>query len=263
MNGPNIVKHSTANAWKRLLNICIDLALLFMLLSIVCDFAKYLGVGNNLLERLFVPVIALYYFIFETVCQRTLGKLATSTLVTQLDGSKPTASQILKRTAIRFSIVDCITAFRKEAFMWHDAKSFTMLVNVTDRRRLLKCITRITTWVFGSICLFAGFCCYSADVITLAGLILVIIYGSLWFALLGARAWAWWILLISKIAIIPVAVIVAILSHDMICAVSILLLTFIISGFPLFILCKDKPSRWKTVSVDAYDMRYRDLTHEV
>ena len=73
----------------------------------------------------FIPFPFLYYFVSETVFQRTPAKLVTNTKVVMLDGSKPSGGTIAKRTLIRIYVP--FAPF----FFWHDRWSKTEVVRVS------------------------------------------------------------------------------------------------------------------------------------
>jgi|GEM_PF-663845 len=72
--------------------------------------------------------VFLYYFIFESLCQRTPGKLITGTKVIDIDGRKPTLGAIAIRTLIRFIPFEAFSFPGKKAYGWHDRWSETYVV---------------------------------------------------------------------------------------------------------------------------------------
>jgi uncharacterized RDD family membrane protein YckC len=76
---------------------------------------------NSFQEYLFGTVVSLcYYFLSEMYFSRTIGKLATKTIVVMIDGSKPTAITILKRTLCRLIPFDGLTFLGRQRG-WHDS----------------------------------------------------------------------------------------------------------------------------------------------
>ena len=80
------------------------------------------------LEGSFIVIYVLYYFIFETLSARTLGKILTSTKVVNLQGKKASPWSILKRSLVRLIAIEWFTYFKKEPIGWHDYFSDTLLV---------------------------------------------------------------------------------------------------------------------------------------
>lgn len=72
--------------------------------------------------------VFLYYFVFESIFQRTLGKLITGTKVVDFNGRKPTLGMIAKRTLIRFIPFEAFSFPGKKAYGWHDRWSETYVV---------------------------------------------------------------------------------------------------------------------------------------
>lgn len=83
---------------------------------------------------LFVDVVVfLYYFVFETLFQRTLAKFITGTKVIMEDGSKPDAGTIAKRSLSRLVPFEVISVYtgklpEKKGTWWHDRWTATPVV---------------------------------------------------------------------------------------------------------------------------------------
>jgi len=109
-----------ASGGKRFINFVLD-----YILILICSFvvAAFFGSTNGLLILL---VVFLYYFVFETGIQKTPAKFVTRTKVVMLDGSKPDAASIAKRTLIRFIPLEPL--FSKEGKWWHDRWSDTQVI---------------------------------------------------------------------------------------------------------------------------------------
>ncbi len=70
----------------------------------------------------------LYYFLCESLWQRTLAKRITGTKVVTLDGTKPTYKVIAIRTLVRLVPFEWLSFFSKTPGGWHDKWSGTMVV---------------------------------------------------------------------------------------------------------------------------------------
>jgi len=83
---------------------------------------------------LFVYVVVfLYYFVFETVFQRTLAKFITGTKVIMENGSKPDTGTIAKRTLSRFVPFEVFSIYtgklpEKKGTWWHDRWTTTRVM---------------------------------------------------------------------------------------------------------------------------------------
>ncbi len=104
----------------------------FGVLCGLLGFTSFLeALDNPLLDRLVGILLAfVYYFFFEALFGRTVGKMVTGTKVVMEDGSVPSFTAILKRTLWR-----CVP-FEQFSFLgspqgWHDTKSDTMVVRMT------------------------------------------------------------------------------------------------------------------------------------
>jgi uncharacterized RDD family membrane protein YckC len=70
----------------------------------------------------------LYYFIFETLWQRTPGKYITGTKVVTSSGGKPSIGAIAIRTIVRFIPFESFSFLGSRAYGWHDVLSGTYVI---------------------------------------------------------------------------------------------------------------------------------------
>lgn len=70
----------------------------------------------------------IYYFIFESLSGRTLGKIMTGSIVINEYGLKPGVAVIFKRTLCRFIPFDALSFLGESGRMWHDSLSKTYVV---------------------------------------------------------------------------------------------------------------------------------------
>lgn len=137
-NEQMIVK--SVGAGKRLANLLLDTLFYEMIMYIIINPLERLIFGELLDEQveygcllsltISFTILFLYYFISETYFQKTLGKLITKTKVINDDGTKASASAIVKRTLIRFLPFDSISLYtgkdeEKKGTWWHDRWSRT------------------------------------------------------------------------------------------------------------------------------------------
>ena len=71
-----------------------------------------------------------YYIVFESFSQRTLGKYITGTMVVMEDGTKPIFKVILLRSLCRMIPFDPFSFLSDKPRGWHDSLVNTYVVNV-------------------------------------------------------------------------------------------------------------------------------------
>ena len=71
----------------------------------------------------------LYYFIFESVSHRTLGKYVTNTKVVMQNGDEPSPRAILLRSLCRLIPFDAFSFLGRDGKGWHDSLSNTYVVD--------------------------------------------------------------------------------------------------------------------------------------
>jgi uncharacterized RDD family membrane protein YckC len=125
---------------KRMFNWIIDsiivfiISLGFSLLAIfllqIFDFKKIMSYENVI----FPAVYFLYYFIFESLFKRTIGKLLTKTKVVHLNdiSQRVTIGQILLRSVIRLIPIEFLSYFSEDPVGWHDNASNTIVINIKE-----------------------------------------------------------------------------------------------------------------------------------
>ncbi|WP_143520059.1 RDD family protein [Reichenbachiella sp. 5M10] len=75
----------------------------------------------------------LYYFVMESTTYRTIGKYCTGTRVVTTDGSRPSTSQLLRRTIIRTVPIECLS-FIYDQSGHHDILSDTRAITTRSTR---------------------------------------------------------------------------------------------------------------------------------
>ncbi len=88
-----------------------------------------------------------YYFTFESLFGRTLGKMMTGSIVITEYGLKPDFMVIFKRTLCRFIPFDALSFLGESGRMWHDSLSRTYVVekNVLEEEIKLQELNLIGT----------------------------------------------------------------------------------------------------------------------
>lgn len=126
--------------WARFGHYLIDLVVIYALaiaLGIVLaivnpDFILNMG---QIEERVFGMLIVVgYYFISEVTMQRTIGKLATSSIVVDEYGNKPSASAILGRSFARIVPFEAFSCLGERG--WHDTWSKTFVITKAELERV-------------------------------------------------------------------------------------------------------------------------------
>lgn len=75
-------------------------------------------------------LMLLYYFIFESLTYKTLGKYVTNTKVVMITGENPTFKAILMRSFCRLIPFDALSFLGTNGKGWHDSISDTYVVDV-------------------------------------------------------------------------------------------------------------------------------------
>jgi uncharacterized RDD family membrane protein YckC len=89
----------------------------------------------------------IYYFIFEGLFGRTLGKIITGSVVINEYGLKPGFGAIFKRTLCRLIPFDALSFLGESGRMWHDSLSDTYVVekNILEDQMKLQELNLIGT----------------------------------------------------------------------------------------------------------------------
>ena len=77
-----------------------------------------------------LPIFLAYYFGFEALTSRTLGKLVTGTMVVNEKGQTPTMGQIAGRTLCRLIPFEAFSFFGTPPRGWHDRIPKTFVVKI-------------------------------------------------------------------------------------------------------------------------------------
>lgn len=72
----------------------------------------------------------IYFFMMESLTNRTLGKYVTKTMVVMANGEKPTNQDIAKRSLCRMIPFDALSFLGTLGKGWHDSISNTQVVDV-------------------------------------------------------------------------------------------------------------------------------------
>jgi len=135
-----------ASKSKRFANYIIDTTLFYVLFFLLggllgiiayvigieglAEFLDKLENINSLLDRLITSVIFMFfYFILESISQRTVGKLITQSKVVLEDGTKPTPETIIIRSLCRIIPFEPLSFLGSTARGWHDSISKTYVVD--------------------------------------------------------------------------------------------------------------------------------------
>jgi uncharacterized RDD family membrane protein YckC len=140
-DGTKLIKRKTAMALLRIGNLIFDNWLMypfaFLVVFLVAFSLAFLGFTEpefyddlGPIAEFFLGFILcfLYYFIFESIWQRTPAKFITGTKVVTCDGTKPTPGTIMKRTLIRFVPFEAFSFLGERVYGWHDRWSGTYVI---------------------------------------------------------------------------------------------------------------------------------------
>jgi uncharacterized RDD family membrane protein YckC len=140
-----------ANAWRRLANYIIDLAMqygmgylmglaagLLTRVNIYAPF-EYITSMSKVEEYLLGYLIGfIYYFLFESLTGgRTLGKYITNTKVLTWYGTKPSVGIFAKRTLCRMIPFNPFSFLAEVPLGWHDSLSDTVVVDIKKYKEAL------------------------------------------------------------------------------------------------------------------------------
>jgi len=141
-----VTNEMLASKSKRLANYFIDRILFYLIFIAVVFFAAMIAelLGSEmvlqflydlenispLLDTLITSVAFLiFYFILESISQRTVGKLITQTKVVLENGDKPTPDTIIIRSLCRIIPFEPFSFLGEIPRGWHDTLSKTYVVD--------------------------------------------------------------------------------------------------------------------------------------
>ncbi len=126
--GPEVLQ--IASAGNRIANFLID-SIFIIIVNIILEDCDLQYEDESIQYLILFLSYVLYYFIFEAIFQRTLGKFITKTKVVMNDGTKPSAGSIIVRTLIRF-VPFPIFSQNKEGTRQHDRWTNTRVIKIIE-----------------------------------------------------------------------------------------------------------------------------------
>lgn len=136
----NVTHHvAVVSGWARFGHYLIDAVILYILNFI-------LGIVLALVapQALFLPqiyftlfsliMLVMYYFICESTMQRTIGKLATNSIVIDEYGKKPSTGALIGRSFARLVPFEAFSCLGERG--WHDQWSKTYVVTKSENQIL-------------------------------------------------------------------------------------------------------------------------------
>lgn len=131
----------TASTGRRFSNWLIDQIVFLLITAFAIDPLVTAVFGPQLLQDTILALVwssielAAYYFVFEWAFQRTPAKFITGTKVILLDGSKPDAVTILKRSLTRLVPFEPVSMYTgkdagEKGTWWHDRWTGTRVVRM-------------------------------------------------------------------------------------------------------------------------------------
>ncbi len=111
------------NKGTRIANYAIDLAVIAFITGILSLF-----LGSNYYYALFILIYLAYYLIFDLSTGQTIGKLATNTIVVDMNRQKPSTGKIIYRTLLRLNPFDVYSYLFGQEQGGHDVISKTRLI---------------------------------------------------------------------------------------------------------------------------------------
>ncbi|WP_188465193.1 RDD family protein [Bizionia arctica] len=139
-----------AEWWRRLIGFSIDIIGYFILLWIVYYLIELLSIGYLIEDAsivfryiYFYFFYIFYYVLFESLTNRTLGKIITGTIViNSLTFKKPSLGQIFGRSFSRLIPFDFISFISSKPRGWHDSIPNTMVTTIKSKHEF-KTINKI------------------------------------------------------------------------------------------------------------------------
>ncbi|MBO3099248.1 RDD family protein [Gelidibacter pelagius] len=139
-----ITEEMLASKTKRFVNYLIDLIPFYLISYGLIYSIFYLGdyldnyelsqffINLSFIEELIIDsiIIVFYYFIFESLTFRSLGKYVTNTKVIMKNGDAPTPKDVLIRGLCRIIPFDGLSFLGTNGKGWHDAISKTYVVDI-------------------------------------------------------------------------------------------------------------------------------------
>ncbi len=120
--------YRVASTERRAVNYLVDISLVN---AVAIWLTLKMQLGDVKSTGLTMALIVGYYFVFEVLWQRTIGKLVTGTKVVMVDGGRPSVETILIRSLIRlvpFEPFSFLLVSREERTWWHDRWTQTRVV---------------------------------------------------------------------------------------------------------------------------------------
>jgi uncharacterized RDD family membrane protein YckC len=104
----------TSDISLRVINFTIDTIVLMAIISFInCGiyfiYPETSDVNSTAFDILYFATFFSYYFLFEALTGKTVGKLVTKTMVVNRNGSKPTLPSLIVRTLMRLIPFDGLT----------------------------------------------------------------------------------------------------------------------------------------------------------
>lgn len=144
LHNSTVKQEVLASKGQRFINHLIDLVPQYAILYGLAygffylgEFTGYYGLSDFwnglsvLQDYLFsYMLLLLYYFIFESLTHRTLGKYATNTKVIMITGETPNYKAILLRSFCRLIPFDALSFLGTNGKGWHDSISNTYVVDI-------------------------------------------------------------------------------------------------------------------------------------
>lgn len=127
------MKQNKVGIGTRVVNFVVDTAVVFLIaygIKRSWDFNVYYWNYKELPFYTFMAVISvMYYFLFESICGRTIGKFITLTKVVTTDDAKVKPLAVLSRSILRLFPLDFLLIPFKDVTV-HDYLTKTKVVEI-------------------------------------------------------------------------------------------------------------------------------------
>jgi uncharacterized RDD family membrane protein YckC len=127
------VIRNLASGGKRFAHLLIDTIgyyiFIFLFAMVVAIFDPEINLEGGFFTILYYLLYVFYFWIFETLTGKTLGKLITRTRIVKEDGSKPDTLNILGRSFSRLIPFDAFSFLGTAGKGWHDSIPKIYVIN--------------------------------------------------------------------------------------------------------------------------------------
>jgi uncharacterized RDD family membrane protein YckC len=145
LSNETLGNHNIASAGKRFVNHLIDYIIIYLVHSTLVGvliatsdlgYAQDTSASFDIIIQSYAIGFAcffLYFVICETVFKgKTIGKMASKTVVVSMDGTPPSFGQVIIRTICRIIPFEFISVWTSNGVMLHDSLAKTRVIRINE-----------------------------------------------------------------------------------------------------------------------------------